>query len=137
MATEPSRRPLTTGPDAVELRRQLGATSWVVLEELMERSTGPGVDLVSVVSIRAMASSLGLAKDTVARAVRRLRDVGVIVAVQARAESGVFDVGSYRLAVPASCLSVACPSQLPAAPSSSRSSSARCSSGQLSLLSQV
>ena len=102
----------------------------------MERSTDDGDHVVAQVSIRSLASSLGLAKDTVARAVRRLSDLGVIEAVQVRASSGVFEAGSYRLAVPASFVSVACPSRLAAAPSSSRSS-ARCSSGQLSLLSEV
>lgn len=91
---------------------------------------------VSRTAIRSLASSLGLAKDTVARAVRRLSDLGVIEAVQVRASSGVFEAGSYRLAVPASFVSVAYPSQPPATPSSSRSS-ARRSSGQLSLLSEV
>jgi DNA-binding transcriptional MocR family regulator len=109
----------------------------VVLEEMMERSTGPGVELVSVVSIRAMASSLGLAKDTVARAVRRLRDFGVIEAVQARSESGVFEAGSYRLDVPVACISIACPSQPSVTPPVARPSSVRSSSGQLSLLSEA
>ena len=122
MATEPFRRPVTTGPDAAKLRRQLGATSWVVLDEMMERSTGDGDHVVAQVSIWLLASSLGLAKDTVARAVRRLSDLGVIEAVQVRASSGVFEAGSYRLAVPARFVSVTCPSQPPAAPSSSRSS---------------
>ena len=122
MATEPSRRPVTTGPDAAKLRRQLGATSWVVLEEMMERSTGDGDHVVAQVSIRSLASSLRLAKDTVTRAVRRLSDLGVIEAVQVRSSSGVFEAGSYRLAVPARFVFVACPSQPPAAPSSSRSS---------------
>ncbi len=85
MANEPSRRPVTTGPDAAKLRRQLGATSWVVLEEMMERSTGDGDHVVAQVPIRSLASSLGLAKDTVACAVRRLSDLGVIEAVQVRA----------------------------------------------------
>jgi DNA-binding transcriptional MocR family regulator len=108
----------------------------VVLEEMMERSTGNGDHVVAQVSIRSLASSLGFAKDTVARALRRLSDVGVIEAVQVRASSGVFEARSYRLAVPARFVSVACPSQPSVAPSSSRSS-ARCSSGQLSLLSEV
>jgi uncharacterized protein (DUF2252 family) len=116
---------VTTGPDAAKLRRQLGAMSWVVLEEMMERSTGDGDHVVAKVSIRSLASSLGLAKDTVARAVRRLSDLGVIEAVQVRASSGVFEAGSYRLTVPASFVSVACPPQPPAAPSSSRSSARR------------
>ena len=69
---------------------------------------------VSRTAIRSLASSLGLAKDTVARAVRRLSDLGVIEAVQVRASCGVFEAGSYRLAVPARFVSVACPSQPPA-----------------------
>jgi len=109
----------------------------VVLEEMMERSTGPGVELVSVVSIRSLASSLGLAKDTVARAVRRLRDLGVLEAVQARSESGVFEAGSYRLDVPVVCISIACPSQPSVTAPVARPSSVRSSSGQLSLLSEV
>ena len=82
----------------------------MVLEEMMERSKGNGENVVAQVSIRSLASSLGFAKDTVARAVRRLSDLGVIEAVQARASSGVFEPGSYRLAVPARFASVACPS---------------------------
>jgi DNA-binding transcriptional MocR family regulator len=145
---DPARRTIVLGPRAHELRAYVGSTAWAVLEEMMQRSTGEGDDVVAQVSIRSLASSLGLAKDTVARAVRRLRDLGVIVAVQARSESGVFEAGSYRLAVPVACLSVACPSQ-PAVSSSAarppsarrssaaRSASARPSAGQLSLLSEV
>jgi DNA-binding transcriptional MocR family regulator len=125
-------RSIVLGPRAHELRAYVGSTAWSVLEEMMQRSTGDGDHIVARVSIRSLASSLGLAKDTVARAVRRLRDLGAIVAVQARSESGVFEAGSYRLAVPVACISVACPSQ-----HSLASSAARRSSGQLSLLSQV
>ena len=60
--------------------------------------------------------------------------VGAIDAVQARASSGVFDAGSYRLAVPVARLSILCPSKASAPPSALRSSSARHPSGQLSLL---
>jgi DNA-binding transcriptional MocR family regulator len=95
---------VTTGPDAAKLRRQLGATSWVVLEEMMERSTGDGDHVVAQVSIRSLASSLGLAKDTVARAVRRLSDLGVIEAVQVRASSGVFE--AFMIAIIALAVSV-------------------------------
>jgi hypothetical protein len=69
--------------------------------------------------------------------VRRLRDLGVIEAVQARSSCGVFEAGSYCLAVPVACMSVGCPSQPSVAPSAARPSSARRSSGQLSLLSEV
>ncbi len=137
MHTDPTRRPIVLGPRAHELRKYVGPTAWVVLEAMMQCSTGDGDRVVAQVSIRSLDSSLGLAKDTVARAVHRLRDLGVIAAVQARSESGVFEAGSYRLAVPVACMSVACPAQSAAAPSAVRPSSARRSSGQLSLLSEV
>jgi DNA-binding transcriptional MocR family regulator len=159
MPADPIRRTIKLGPAAHELRRHVGPTTWVVLEEMLQRSTGDD-HVVAQVSIRSLASSLGLAKDTVTRAVGRLRDLGVIDASQARAGSGVFEAGSYRLAVPAVCLSpagpqLAGPSQpsalspaprpsCAAPPSAARSSSAarpsppaRRSSGQLSLLPEV
>jgi DNA-binding transcriptional MocR family regulator len=139
---DPTRRTIVLGPRAHELRAYVGSTAWAVLEEMMQRSAGHGDHVIAQVSIRSLASSLSLAKDTVNRAVRRLRDLGVIAAVQARCESGAFQAGSYRLAVPVACLSVAGPSQprvAPSAarPSAARPSSARRSSGQLSLLSEV
>jgi DNA-binding transcriptional MocR family regulator len=134
---DPTRRTIVLGPKAHELRAYVGSTAWAVLEEMMQRSTGDADHVIAQVSIRSLASSLGLAKDTVNRAVRRLRDLGVIAAVQARAESGVFEAGSYRLAVPVACISVVCPSQPSVAASAPRPSSARRSSGQLSLLSEV
>ena len=134
---DPTRRTIVLGPRAHELRAYVGSTAWAVLEEMMQRSTGDGDHVVAQVSIRSLTSSLSLAKDTVNRAVRRLRDLSVIVAFQARSESGVFEAGSYRLAVPVACLSVACPSQPSVAPSAPRPSSARRSSGQLSLLSEA
>jgi len=154
MPADPLRHTIVLGPGAHELRRHVGPTAWVVLEEMLQRSTSDGDDVVAQVSIRALASSLGLAKDTVTRAVGRLRDLGVIDASQARARSGVFEAGSYRLAVPAVCLSPAGPqlagpsqpsalSPAPrpccAAPQSAArpSPSARRSSGQLSLLPEV
>ena len=72
----------------------------------MQWSSGYGDHVVAQVSIRSLASSLGLAKDTVNRAVRRLRDLGVIHAEQHRSDSGVFQTGSYRLDVPTACLTV-------------------------------
>ena len=127
---DPIRRAIVLGPRAHELRAFVGPTAWAVLEEMVQRSTGDGAQ----VSIRSLASSLGLAKDTVARAVRRLRDLGVIEAVQARSESGVFEAGSYHLDVPVACISIACPSQPSVTSPVARPSSVRSSSGQLSLL---
>ncbi len=103
---DPTRRTIVLGPRAHELRAHVGSTAWAVLEEMMQRSTGDGDHLVAQVSVRSLASSLGLAKDTVARAVRRLRDLGVIHAEQGRSDSGVFQTASYRLDVPTVCLTV-------------------------------
>lgn len=137
MPAEATRRTIVLGPAAHDLRRHVGPTTWVVLEELLQRSTGDGDQVAATVSIRSLAVSLGLAKDTVARAVRRLRELGAIEAIQARASSGTFEAGSYRLVVPAVCLSVALSSQPPVAPSAGRPPSARRSSGQLSLSLEV
>jgi len=124
MPADLTRRSIVLGPAAHELRRHVGPTAWVVLEELLQRSTSDGDQIVAPVSIRSLGSSLGLAKDTVARAVRRLRELGAIEAVQARATSGAFDAGSYRITVPAVCLSLVCPPQPPVVSSSARPSSA-------------
>ena len=101
MNPDPTRRTIVLGPRAHELRAYIGPTAWAVLEEMMQCSIGDGDHVVAQVSIRSLATSLGLANDTVARAVRRLRDLGVLAAVQARSSSGVFEAGSYCLAVPA------------------------------------
>jgi hypothetical protein len=78
----------------------------MVLEEMMQAATGSGAGLVAEVSVRSLAGSLGLAKGTVTRAVRRPRDVGVIEVEQRRSERGVFQAGVYRLAVPTACLAI-------------------------------
>ena len=106
MHADPTRRTIVLGPKAHELRAYVGSTAWAVLEDMMQRSTGDGDHVVAQVSIRSLASSLGLAKDTVNRAVRRLRNLGVIRAEQDRSDSGVFQTGSYRLDVPTVCLTV-------------------------------
>ena len=131
MAAEPIRRSVVLGPAAHELRRYVGPTGWAVLEEMVERSTVDGDRLIAQVSIRALASSLGLAKDTVARAVRRLRGIGLIDAEQRRTTVGSFDAGSYRLTVPEPCIAVV---RIPPPVARPSNGSARRPSGQLSLL---
>lgn len=98
---------------AAHLRRALDAMSWVVLEELLARSTGDPDKPVTTASVRSLATSLGVAKDTVGRAVAHLRDFGVLYIVQDRSTtSEVFASTRYRITVPAdsslagvSCLS--------------------------------
>jgi DNA-binding transcriptional MocR family regulator len=142
LPAEPTRRAIVVGPKAHELRRYVGLSSWAVLEEMMQVATGPADRLVAEVSIRSLAASLGVSKDTVTRAVRRLRDLGVVEAEQARSQSGSFRAGSYRLCVPAACLALE-PGSLPAEaapvarPSPLRRTSSRRSADQLSLLSEA
>jgi DNA-binding IscR family transcriptional regulator len=89
---------LTAG--TVEIRRQLGPTAWVVFEELLLSSTDTPDECVAAVSIRALAGRLGVSKDTVARAIGRLRRAGLVNAHQSRRDSGVFATGSYTLTIP-------------------------------------
>ena len=99
MPAEARTRSVVVGAAASELRRTLGPTSWMVLEELI-RSTGPADSCVACVSVRALAGSLGLAKDTAGRAIRRLRNAGLVTVAQQRTDGGVFDIGTYLIAVP-------------------------------------
>jgi DNA-binding transcriptional ArsR family regulator len=99
MSTE---RRIALTADSTELRRRLGPTAWVVFEELLLVSTGTGDGRVASVSIRTLAGRLGLAKDTVARALARLRRAGLVTASQSRTDTGAFATGSYILHIPAS-----------------------------------
>ena len=87
---------------SIDLRRRLGPTAWVVFEELLLVSAGSVEACHASVSVRSLAARLGLAKDTVARALVRLRRVGLVTATQTRTVSGVFTTGSYQLTVPGS-----------------------------------
>ena len=106
-------RSVVVGAAASELRRALGPTSWMVLEELLLRSTGPANACVARVSVRALAASLGLSKNTAGRAIRRLRASGLVRVAQQRTVAGVFDTGTYAIAMPDGVTLVASP---PAAP---------------------
>ena len=108
-------RSIVVAFEASALRRDLGPTSWMALEELLLGSTGPVDACVSRVSIRALAASLGLSKDTACRAIRRLRDAGLVNVTQQRTVAGIFDTGAYLIAVP-DCITVNAPTQSPRPP---------------------
>ncbi len=78
-------------------RRRLGPVAWVVLEELCDHAAGDGEARVSA---RSLAGVLGLDKDTVARALRRLTEAGLVVAGSQRRDGGRFGAGRYRLLIP-------------------------------------
>ena len=129
MPAEASVRSVVVGAASSELRRALGPTSWVVLEELLLRSHGTTDECVACVSVRSLAASLGLAKDTAARAIRRLSDAGLVTVAQQRTEAGIFDTGSYVVAIPNGVTLIA---PAPAAPQP-RARVGRRESSQLSL----
>ena len=99
MSTE-RRVVLTAG--SVKLRRRLDPTAWVVFEQLLLESTGNGDTCEASVSVRSLATQLGLAKDTVARALIRLRRAGLVDASQSRTATGVYATGCYTLTIPPS-----------------------------------
>ena len=103
-------RSIVVAFEASALRRDLGPTSWMVLEEMLLGSTGPVDACVARVSVRALGASLGLSKDTVGRAVRRLRDAGLVTVVQQRTVAGIFETGTYLIAVP-DCIALHAPTQ--------------------------
>lgn len=88
------------GTDSVELRRALGPTAWVVFEQLLLASTVTPSGSRASVSVRSLAAELGLAKDTVARALSRLRRAGLVRMIQTRTRAGAFAAGSYLLTIP-------------------------------------
>ena len=96
----PTRRSIVIEPTVSGLRRELGPTTWVVLEEMLLCSTGDAACCTTAVSIRNLGASLGLAKDTVARAIRRLQAAGIVTAVPSRTPAGTFAAGAYRIAIP-------------------------------------
>lgn len=114
MPAEP-RSFVVRGHGATILRRQLGATAWAVLEELVTRSHGPSVACAAAATVRSLSGDLGVSKDTVARALGRLRDAGIVTAEQSRASTGMFTSGSYRIVVP-SCIAFSEPAPAVAEP---------------------
>jgi hypothetical protein len=94
-------RAVTVLPGAAHLRRVVGPTAWVVLETLLHDAEPTGTnEYITHRSIRDVAAEAGLAKDTVARAIRALREVGLISHAQCRTGAGTFDPGSYAISLP-------------------------------------
>ncbi len=91
---------VTFGPSAADIRRRLGPIAWVVLECLAESSVDCAGESVSFESVRGIAELLGLAKDTVARALRRLADEALVIFVASRQHDGRFGPSHYRLSFP-------------------------------------
>ena len=98
---------VVVGHGAAPVRRRLGPTGWVLLEAVVARGRSDGDAIVASVSVRSLAAELGLAKNTVARALVAVRAAGLLTAIQARDAAGTFASGSYLVTVPAEVLAVA------------------------------
>ena len=81
---------LTLGPAAPDVRRTVGPIAWAALECLAASCVDRDGETVSYESVRGIADSLDLAKDTVARALRRLIAKQFVTYVPSRADDGRF-----------------------------------------------
>ena len=98
--TRPDARVVSLGPAAPPARRTLGPTAWALLVHLVESAEDCASGTVSRQSVRGAADALGLAKDTVARAFRRLTDEGFVTYRPGRSHDGRFGRSHYRLTLP-------------------------------------
>lgn len=97
---------LIVGDGARTIRREVGMTSWAVLEELATIDSGGTTNHVTA-SVRGIADALGISKNAAHRAIRRLADANLVTPVQTRSTDGRFLAGTYRLTVPTDALHLA------------------------------
>ena len=116
---------VTLGRSASAARRELGPTAWAVLETVVAHASETDGVPTAAVSARRVVAELGLGKNTVARAMVRLCNVGMLTAPQPRASRGTFTAGYYVVTVSPDVLGV--PASASCAPSRVLSSSRRAS----------
>jgi hypothetical protein len=95
---------ITLGPSAHELRRELGPTAWVVLEDLVTRSHPTNGGVAVDASTASIIESSGLGRDAVRSALRSLARAGVVVTASARDEHGRFASNLVELHFPANTI---------------------------------
>lgn len=117
---------IAPGPNAAQVRRQVGPVAWCALECLLERSEG---GMTVEASVRGIAVDLGVAKNTAHRAVAALVRAGLVEPIQERDAQGRFRPGRYRL-----LLADLAPAATPAPSRTRRRTTPATASAQLSLL---
>ena len=110
--------PIVVGPDAPELRRQVGPCAWCVLEVLTASARPTAAGLIADASVRSIAAELDVAKGTAHRALTALRRAGLVTALQDRDPIGRYAPGTYRITAPATAITLT--STAPIAPTSPR-----------------
>jgi hypothetical protein len=91
-----AKQPFVVGSGAINLARRVGPTAWTVLTALAADAESDGGRMIVRASVRSLSASLGLDKDTIGRALARLRHAELVVHVTERFEPGV-----YRMTIPA------------------------------------
>ena len=103
--TGPGSCTVALGPHADAVRREVGPIAWSCLEVAVAASHATATGAVAMISVRTLADTLAVSKDTAARAVLVLRRAGLVSPIQPRTRAGAFARGSYQLHVPADVLS--------------------------------
>jgi DNA-binding IclR family transcriptional regulator len=80
---------------AITTARRVGPTAWTVLTAIAVRAECVNGHVLARASVRSLAADLGLNKDTVCRALHRLRHAGLLVQ-----SASPFELGVYRVTVP-------------------------------------
>jgi hypothetical protein len=88
---------VTLSPACRVLRRSVGLTAWVVLEDVVMDSTLSGDGLVAATSARRIAEHLAVTPATAATALRRLRHRGLLVHERLAGPGGRFGLSVYRV----------------------------------------
>jgi len=131
---------VSVAPDNVVMRRLLRPLGWTVWHALLEHAEDVDGTLVAAVSVRSLADELGLAKDTVAAAIRRLVAHGLVTRqLQARHDTR-FTAGAYVRHPTAATPPMPRPTSSaarPSAPSGAADSPSANAVSQLSLLDEV
>lgn len=86
---------------AFEVAAKVGPTAWLVLEHLALCSQVDGDDLVSRETARSVAAAVSVSKDTVAGALRRLGDAGLVRRRAQDRTEGRFGQAGYVVELPA------------------------------------
>jgi DNA-binding IclR family transcriptional regulator len=97
-----SSESLVFGRGTIAVARRVGPTAWTVLTALAIGAERVDGTVIARASVRSLAANLGLNKDTVARALARLRQAGLVVHT-----ASPFELGTYRVTVPPDVIGVA------------------------------
>ncbi len=86
--TSPITNHIVLDPTSRLWRSRLGALPWTVLEVLALSAVPTTEGWTARVGVRDLGASLGITKDTAARAVATLRSAGLVLAVRVPVEGG-------------------------------------------------